>query len=168
MTASVAGTGARAGFVTRLGAFVVDAGILTLGIRGAIWLLDVNFRVLRRFTLPIGLTTVVLLASPLFVALYEIFFWRLRGQTPGKWLFGIRVVALGGGPIGVSRGVVRVLGYLVSALPFYLGFLWILGPHRRGFHDHLARTEVVRARPVSRGTPSARGRSLPAAGFSPA
>jgi len=168
MTASVAGAGARAGFVTRLGAFVVDAAILTVGIRGTIWLLDVNFRLLRRFALPIGLTTIVLLASPLIVAIYEIFFWRLRGQTPGKWLLGIRVVALGGGPVGVGRATLRVLGYLVSALPFYLGFLWILGPHRRGFHDHLAHTEVVRARPSARATPAARGRALPAAGFSPA
>jgi uncharacterized RDD family membrane protein YckC len=168
MTASVAGAGARAGFVTRLGAFVVDAAILTLGIRGTIWLLDVNFRVLRRFAPPVGLTTIVLLASPLVVALYEIFFWRLRGQTPGKWLLGIRVVALGGGRVSVGRAIVRVLGYLVSALPIYLGFLWILGPDRRGFHDHLARTEVVRARPISRGTPAARGRSLPATGLSAA
>jgi uncharacterized RDD family membrane protein YckC len=167
MTASVA-AGTRAGFVTRLAAFVVDAAILSLGIRGTIWLLDVNFRLLRRFALPVSLTTLVLLASPLVVALYEIVFWRLRGQTPGKWLLGIRVVALGGGKVGVGRAIVRVVGYLVSALPFYLGFLWVLGPERRGFHDRLANTEVVRAGPTSRGTPAARDRSRPAPGYSAA
>ncbi|HEY4394582.1 MAG TPA: RDD family protein [Polyangia bacterium] len=145
MTTTVVAAGARAGFVTRLGAFVVDAAILSLGIRGTIWLLDVNFRVLRRFALPVSLTTIVLFASPVIVALYDVVFWRLWGRTPGKWLLGLRVVALGGGRVGVGQALLRVVGYLVSALPFYLGFLWILGPRRLGFHDHLARTEVVRA-----------------------
>jgi len=168
MTTSLVVAGARAGFFTRLCAVLVDALILSVAIRGTIWLLDVNARVLRRFAPPIGLGTILLLASPLIVAVYEVAFWRLRGRTPGKWLLGIRVVAMGGGRVGIGRALARLGGYLVSALPLYLGFLWILGPQRRGFHDRLAHTEVVRARPVSRGTPAPRGRTLPAAGFSAA
>jgi uncharacterized RDD family membrane protein YckC len=147
MTAGIAAAGRRAGFVTRLAALGVDAAILSVGIRGTIWLLDVNARVLRRFALPAGVGTIVLLASPLVVAIYQIFFWRLRGQTPGKWLLGVQVVALGGGRVGLVRALARLFGYVVSALPLYLGFLWVLGPRRRGFHDRLARTEVIHVRP---------------------
>jgi uncharacterized RDD family membrane protein YckC len=147
MTASLAAAaGRRAGFFTRTAAFVVDALILAGAIHMAIWFLDLDARVLRRFGPPRHLGTIVLVTSPLLISLYQVFFWRLRGQTPGKWLLGIQVVTLGGGPVGVGRALVRLLGYLFSALPLYLGFLWILGRHRRGFHDHLAETEVLHVR----------------------
>jgi len=87
----------------------------------------------------------VLASVPFVSAAFHVTFWRLYGQTPGKWLMGIKVVSLGGGPITVARALVRFVGYLVSALPFYAGFLWMLGPSRRGWHDRLARTEVVYA-----------------------
>jgi uncharacterized RDD family membrane protein YckC len=67
----------------------------------------------------------------------------LTGQTPGKWLLGIKVVPLGGGRLRLGRAALRVVGYLVSAVPCYLGFLWILGHQRRGWHDRIADTEVV-------------------------
>jgi uncharacterized RDD family membrane protein YckC len=86
---------------------------------------------------------VLLTCAPLLVIVYVVGFWRASGQTPGKWVMGIRVVALGGGPVGIVRCLLRLFGYLVSALPLYLGFVWILGPLRRGWHDHLAGTQVV-------------------------
>jgi uncharacterized RDD family membrane protein YckC len=147
MTAAIAGAaGRRAGLFTRAAASVIDALILAAAIHMLIWFLEVDARVLRRFGQPRHLGTIVLVAAPFIIAVYQVFFWRLRGQTPGKWLLGIQVVALGGGPVGVGRALVRLLGYLFSALPVYIGFLWILGRQRRGFHDHLAKTEVVYAR----------------------
>ena len=114
MTASLAAAaGRRAGFFTRAAAFVVDALILAGAIHMAIWFLDLDARVLRRFGPPRHLGTIVLVASPLLISLYQVFFWRLRGQTPGKWLLGIQVVTLGGGPVGVGRALVRLLGYLL-------------------------------------------------------
>lgn len=138
----------RAGFVTRLGAGIADALVLFVLLRGTAWLLTATARVLRRFAPPVDLATLLLICAPLVVALYHVAFWRWRGQTPGKWLLGVRVVPLDGGRLGVGRGVLRIVGYLLSALPCYLGYLWILGPQRRGFHDRLARTEVVYDRPA--------------------
>jgi len=157
-------TGQRAGFITRFAAGIADAVILFLLLRGTIWLLNASAHVLRRFAPPIDLATLVIFHVPAIVALYFVACWRWRGQTPGKWLLGIRVVAiddtkLGPGKISVGRAVLRLVGYLLSALPFYLGFLWILGRERRGLHDRLARTAVVyarrpvAARPDSSGTP---------------
>jgi uncharacterized RDD family membrane protein YckC len=146
MTVAAGGIGARAGFITRLLAFVADIVILWSGLRATVWLLDVVAHGLRRFAPPISVGWLVLLSAPVITAIYHVAFWLFLGHTPGKWLLGLRVVALGGGRIGLGRALLRFGGYFISALPFYLGFLWILGPDRRGFHDRLARTEVVYAR----------------------
>ncbi len=46
----------------------------------------------------------------------------------------------GGGPRGL-----RMLGMYVSSAVFYLGFIWILvDKRRRGFHDLIAGTVVVK------------------------
>ena len=82
----------------------------------------------HRVDLGAALATVV----PLLVGLYLVTFWRLSGQTPGKWLMGLKVVSIDGRPLTIGRAALRFVGYLASALPFYLGFLWILGPERRG------------------------------------
>jgi uncharacterized RDD family membrane protein YckC len=136
-------TNRRAGIVTRLAASVVDGIIEFLCLRGTVWFLEASSRVLRRFAPPIDVGMVVLTIGPLLIGAYHVLFWRFGGQTPGKWLLGVKVVAHGGGRVTLVRALVRVVGYLLSALPLYLGFLWILGPRRRGWHDVLARTEVV-------------------------
>lgn len=155
MTESLS-TRRRAGFVSRLAALVADTLILILALRGTAWFFLVWERALRRFAPPVDLAKLLLVCGPLVVAVYQIAFWCLRGQTPGKWLLGIRVVSLQGDRVRFGQAVVRLAGYLVSALPFYLGFLWVLGRERRGFHDRLARTEVIYVRePVGR-TPLSR------------
>lgn len=148
----------RAGVVTRLTAFAIDAAIVSLAIGTATWLLEVTARAARRFSPPMDLPAALLACAPLLIIVYHVAFWRAIGKTPGKWLMGIRVVAIGGGRLGVGRCLVRLFGYLVSSLPFYLGFAWILGPERRGWHDRLAGTEVVyvatgRASGVELGSP---------------
>jgi len=150
MTAAVGAAGQRAGFVTRLAALIADAIILLGALRGTVSLLLLADHALRRFAPPFSLGKLLLVCAPVVASLYNIVCWSFRGQTPGKWLLGLRVVALGGGTVGLGRAAVRFAGYLLSALPFYLGFLWILGPERRGFHDRLARTEVVYSRRPAR------------------
>jgi uncharacterized RDD family membrane protein YckC len=150
MTASVGTAEQRAGFVTRAAAAIVDTLILWVGLRGTVSLLMLLRHALRRFAPPVSIGQVVVVCAPAIICLYHVLFWWLRGQTPGKWLLGIKVVALGGGKVGLVRSLRRFVGYLLSALPFYLGFLWIVGPQRRGFHDRLAGTEVIYTRPSVR------------------
>jgi len=144
----------RAGFVSRTGAFAVDAGLLTASLRATAWVLGQTAHVLRRFAPPIDLGALLLAIGPLLAAIYFVAFWSVLGQTPGKLLFGVKVVATGGGPVGFRRSLIRLVGYVVSALPCYLGSFWILGPQRRAWHDRLAGTEVVyvvtRRRPLER------------------
>ncbi|MDQ3488101.1 MAG: RDD family protein [Acidobacteriota bacterium] len=81
---------------------------------------------------------------------YVAAFTAVGGQTIGKMLTGIRVVTSEEDawtdrvPVGPSA--LRALGYLLSALPAGLGFLPVLiGSDRRGVHDRLAHTRVVKA-----------------------
>jgi uncharacterized RDD family membrane protein YckC len=150
----------RAGFITRLAALITDMLILLGGLRGAASLLLMTERALRRFAPPFSLGHALVYVAPLVTILYNVLFWWQLGQTPGKWLFGIRVVAVGGGKVGLLQAFIRFGGYLVSALPFYLGFLWVLGPERRGFHDRLAGTEVVHTRRPAREAPGPRERPV--------
>jgi uncharacterized RDD family membrane protein YckC len=73
-----------------------------------------------------------------------LFFWTLTGQTPGMTLMGLRVVTTDGHYVSLGRSVRRLIGYFVSALVLWLGFLWILVDDRRqGWHDKIAGTCVV-------------------------
>lgn len=81
---------------------------------------------------------------------YVAAFTAVGGQTIGKMLTGIRVVSSEEDGwtdrVRVGPSAVRALGYLLSALPAGLGFLPVLiGTERRGVHDRLAHTRVVKA-----------------------
>jgi uncharacterized RDD family membrane protein YckC len=68
------------------------------------------------------------------------------GQTLGKRLVGARVVSRAGEPIGYPRALARYLGWWLALLPLGMG-LWMAAfrRDRRGLHDLLAGTRVVRA-----------------------
>jgi uncharacterized RDD family membrane protein YckC len=69
------------------------------------------------------------------------------GRTAGKRLVGVRVVDEQGAPIGYVRALGRSVATLLAALPFGLGLaLAALRSDRRGLHDLLAGTRVVRGR----------------------
>lgn len=78
-------------------------------------------------------------------AVFAVLFWKFRGATPGKMLFGARIVdarTLGAPSTGQLIG--RYFAYILSILPLMLGFLWIAFDKRKqGFHDKLARTVVI-------------------------
>jgi|GEM_PF-5282663 len=70
------------------------------------------------------------------------------GQTPGKMLMGIRLIKTDGETVGVVHAVVRLIGYVLSILPFFLGFLWaVVNTEKQGLHDKLAQTYVIRVVP---------------------
>jgi uncharacterized RDD family membrane protein YckC len=62
---------------------------------------------------------------------------------------GLKVVAPDGSHISVWRALIRVLMFFISAILFFLGFLWVLGDDRRqGWHDKVAGTFVIYAWPA--------------------
>lgn len=84
-----------------------------------------------------------------------IVFWRNKQATLGKMAIRAKIVdARTGQAPSTRQDIVRYGGYLLSLLPFGLGYWWIAFDRRKqGFHDKLAGTVVVRqpdrdARPV--------------------
>lgn len=75
---------------------------------------------------------------------YFVGFNTLRGATPGKRLFGLRVLGADGSRLTFSRAALRHVAEWLSALTLGAGFLLVaLTPNKRALHDLLARTQVV-------------------------
>jgi uncharacterized RDD family membrane protein YckC len=83
---------------------------------------------------------------------YFPYFWARSGQTPGMKVMGIKVVRdADGGPVTQGEAILRLVGYWVSGFVFYIGFIWIfIDSRRRGWHDLIAGTVVIEARPDRR------------------
>jgi uncharacterized RDD family membrane protein YckC len=124
-------SGPRASFFRRFGAALLD-GILLGIVTGVIE------AIVGR-----GLGGLVSLA--IGIAYYGYLEGGPTGQTLGKRALGIRVVDLrSGGPIGFSRGVIRYFGRILSALPIFLGYFWMLwDSEKQTWHDKLAGSVVV-------------------------
>lgn len=86
-----------------------------------------------------------LAAGGAVVLAYHVLWWGQGGQTPGKKLVGLAVVGEDGEEIGYARALLRWVAYLLALLPLGFGLLMALfHPRRRGLHDLLAGTCVVR------------------------
>jgi uncharacterized RDD family membrane protein YckC len=88
------------------------------------------------------------LFSYVIPAVIVIVFWAYKSATPGKMIFGLKVISLGNDS-KLSRGqlIGRYLGYYVSTIVFLLGFIWVAFDKRKqGWHDKMANTAVVKVR----------------------
>lgn len=99
------------------------------------------------------LSSLLAVVAFVFLALYEIVPTALWGRTPGKAIVGTRVVGTGDGRVpGFKRAVLRwvlpALAFQVHvvgwALALLLRAVLVFEPLRRGVHDRLAGTIVVR------------------------
>jgi uncharacterized RDD family membrane protein YckC len=135
------------GLVTRAIAFAIDAAIVdVIGL-----LVGVTFG-LALSILPIGHSATVALiafggvAFVVWSVAYFMVFWSTTGQTPGSRVMQIRVCGEDGDAIKPRRALLRLGALVLAALPLFAGFLPIVvDARRRGLHDMIARTVVVRA-----------------------
>jgi uncharacterized RDD family membrane protein YckC len=151
-----------AGFWHRLIAFLVDAaivGLIAMALNRAsvgpfsttklpdlnlTWFDQIAEVILRhsRILLPAIIANLCLCFA--YVYLHLVFL----GRTPGKLLVGLRVIDTKGRKVGPIRAFIRTLAYIPSGLCFGMGFLWVaFDVERRGVHDLIAGTFVVRGRP---------------------
>lgn len=76
---------------------------------------------------------------------YFVISWSRGGQTIGMRAWRLRVVGMDGSPLRWPRALLRFAIALVSLGALGIGFLWCLvDRERRGWHDIVARTTVVR------------------------
>lgn len=77
--------------------------------------------------------------------LYFTLFTGSCGQTPGKMLFGLKIVRVNDHEMAYGRACLRSLCWILSLLLFSIGFLMIaFTRQKRGLHDMLAGTYVIR------------------------
>ena len=146
-----------AGFFSRTVAFLLDLFLLAVIqlMSGVVFFLILQFfhyeQILNYVASMLGVDNFIVqltgLISPIFFLMtlgYFVFFWTLVGYTPGKALLGLQIVRQNGQPLSVGRSILRYFGYLVSAVPLFLGFIWILFDHQHeGWHDKIANTHVI-------------------------
>ena len=150
------------GFGARLVAYIVDALILAVVVGGLVTLasvaivgtdlgLDIVNGDIQVDGADLSAGAVIAMVAVILVAiviglLYFPWFWARGGSTPGMRLFGLVVVRdTDGAPIGWGTALLRLVGWYVSSLVFYIGFIWIfVDKRRRGWHDLIAGTVVIR------------------------
>lgn len=91
-----------------------------------------------------GLMLLLICGLNLAYIAITLYLWT-RGMSLGKWLLGMQVVYEDGRPAGFWTMLVReLIGKPLSAVVFYLGYLWVLiDREHQGWHDKLVRTWVV-------------------------
>jgi len=79
--------------------------------------------------------------------LYFTFMWS-TGATLGQRLLRIRVVdAATNEPLSLGRSLARYFGFVISAIPLAIGLIWAaFEPRKRGWHDHMAGSLVLRGK----------------------
>ena len=92
-----------------------------------------------------GLIAPTLALAGVVLLVYSALFHGMGGRTPGKRLFGIRLVDGTGRPPSLARSLIRAILSLVSVGALGLGYLLALFTRRRrALHDALSGTYVVR------------------------
>lgn len=125
--------GPRAGFGERLVAALID--VVIINVVG--WVL---LAVLGGLGYALSLV--------LGFAYYGFFEGGPAGQTPGKRVMSIRVLRADGSGVelGWATAIVRYLCRIVSAIPCFLGYFWMLwDKDKMTWHDKLSQTVVVPA-----------------------
>jgi len=128
---SGASGGPRAGFWRRFVASFVDG--IVIGVVNAILLGFLSDNAATALAVLVGL------------GYYTYFEGSTSGQTVGKKALGIRVLSLAdGGQIGYGRAFIRYIGRIVSAIPIFLGYFWMLwDEEKQTWHDKFAGSVVV-------------------------
>ncbi|NIP38292.1 MAG: RDD family protein [Candidatus Dadabacteria bacterium] len=66
------------------------------------------------------------------------------GRTIGKLLLSLKVIKKDGIEIGFIDSFIRFVGYFISAVPVFLGFVWsYIDSNSQAWHDKLAGTVVI-------------------------
>ena len=152
-----------AGFWRRLGAYIVDAFVLAAIFSVLEPIYSRGFQLFWNFSFAddagIWVKHLMNLESPAAMILsgvYFVSFWVARGQTLGMMVAGVKVIHIDGTQVDTGRAIVRYLGYIISIIPFFLGFIWVaIDARKQGWHDKLAETYVVKIPAVPEATPAA-------------
>lgn len=128
------------------------AGLAT---RSLAWLLDELFiygfligcYLLFSAAGPLATALIILIYFVLSLGYFAIFEFFWTGRTPGKKIFGIRVISARGGRLGFHEVAIRNLLRAIDGLPINMllgGIVAFIDPQRRRLGDLAAQTLVIR------------------------
>ena len=146
-TGQVAGARVYGGFWIRFLAVLID-GI-------ALWV--VNFAIElgmgTRITNPadlagaMGMLGVNFVISTGISLVYESVFLVQYGATPGKMVFGLKVIVADGGPMTYGRAIGRYFAKILSGITLMIGYIMAgFDSEKRALHDYIAGTRVIRTK----------------------
>lgn len=97
--------------------------------------------------LTVNFLIVYYIMTTLLYVLYFTYFHGTTGQTIGKKILGLKVVQSTGEPMTLGIAFLRWVGYIISGLILYLGFIWIaFDGKKQGWHDKIAGTCVIKVK----------------------
>ncbi len=131
-----------AGFWIRLGAFLFDYVL--------IFILALALGFFLAFFNPFGIELLNISDTTLgfaFIIIYHTFFLSIISSTPGKLVFGLRIIdEIKIEKLTFGKALIRSLSYIISSFFFAIGFLMIAFDRskHKGLHDRIAKTLVIR------------------------
>lgn len=149
-----------AGLGSRFAAALIDLTIQFFAIWAVVmvfFMLAVRFGFNAGFEQVVSSIAIAILILVLFLIGYGYYFffeWLMRGQTPGKYFLGLRVVQTSGLPVTLWPALVRNLLRIVDFLPIMYGvgaFVAMSNTLNRRVGDLAAGTVVARERRQERG-----------------
>ena len=141
-------TGERGDFGSRLLAYLIDMVPLV-----ALWIAIFILQSALGLVLGPGACLVAALIGLLhfvvgvgYVWLFLPYCWIKFGASAGKKIMKLRVVPEGNprGRIDVSAAALRMVGHFINGLLLGLPYLMILGGERKGIHDLISKTVVIK------------------------
>lgn len=129
------------GFWRRFFAMLIDSFILAImGIPFLAIIIPLSFFDFGLISMPLGFFSFTILP-----AIIVILFWLGAQATPGKMLFGLRILdEKTGEPASLPNYLIRYITYYLSGLFLGLGYIWAgFHPRKQAWHDLLAGTVVV-------------------------
>jgi uncharacterized RDD family membrane protein YckC len=117
-------------------------------ITGAVLLFLATLMLIPRFGVPLQPERVLLggivCGSLLLTLLYGLLFVWGAGVTPGMKRGGLRLVTFDGLPAPRRQRLWRIIGAIISAGSFFIGFLWgVVDEEKLYWHDHISKTYIT-------------------------
>jgi uncharacterized RDD family membrane protein YckC len=134
------------GFGRRLGAMLIDSLIIAFMTFTITFMIGFVFLFFDMFvdTRENVLQAAIALAGITFSFFYWIGSWSANGQSIGQSTLGMTVVGKDGQKLSKGKAFLRYIGFVISALFFGLGFIWVaFDKKRQGWHDKIAGSYVI-------------------------
>jgi uncharacterized RDD family membrane protein YckC len=142
-THALIGAFEQAGFGLRYGAWMFDFLITLIALMTSTFIVTA----LSRESV-VASNTPLLIVAGITLLLFILNFVVLagsNGQSAGMRILGIYIARVDGRPFTMKDAALRhLVGYPLSTVVFFLGFLWMLwDPRQQGWHDKIAKTIIV-------------------------